>query len=74
MPAVRAAIEDAIATVGSVTDCSGKPGIDCALCEAFFTQAEAHAAWRAAGKDLAKHDAAADAYLAVTGGHGPWPI
>lgn len=63
--AVRSAIEDAIATVGSVTDRSGKPGIDRALCDAFFTQAEAHAAWLAAGKDVAKHEAAADAYLAV---------
>lgn len=64
-PAVRAAIEDAIATVGSVTDRSGKPGIDRALCDAFFTQTAAHAAWLAAGQDVANLDAAADAYVAV---------
>ena len=62
---VREAIEAAIATVGSVTDRSGKPGIDKALCDQFFDQVEAHAAWLAGGKDLVANDAAADAYLAV---------
>jgi hypothetical protein len=64
-PAVRAAIEDAIACVGSVADRSGKPGIDRALCDAFFVQVEAYDAWVAAGKDLSALEPAADAYLAV---------
>jgi hypothetical protein len=64
-PEVRAAIEDAIATVGSVVDRSGKPGIDRALCDAYFAQVEALAAWTAAGKDFTAHQAAAEAYLAV---------
>jgi hypothetical protein len=46
---VRAAIEDAIATVGSVTDRSGKPGIDRALADRFFADVDACAAWHAAG-------------------------
>lgn len=63
--ATKEAIEAAIASVGSVTDRSGKPGIDKALCDQFFDQVEAHAAWLAGGKDLVANDAAADAYLAV---------
>lgn len=63
--ATKEAIEAAIATVGSVTDRSGKPGIDKALCDQFFDQVEAHAAWLAGGKDLAAQTDAADAYLAV---------
>lgn len=62
---VREAIEAAVGTVGSVTDRSGKPGIDLALCDAFFDQVEQHAAWLAGGRDLVANDAAADAYLAV---------
>jgi hypothetical protein len=64
-PAVRDAIEDAITCVGSVTDRSGKPGIDRALCDTFFTQVEAYDAWVAAGKDLSALEPAADAYVAV---------
>ncbi|MBV8760998.1 MAG: hypothetical protein JO257_27130 [Deltaproteobacteria bacterium] len=62
---VREAIEAAIASVGSVTDRSGKPGIDKALCDAFFDQVEQHNAWFASGKDLVANEAAADAYLAI---------
>jgi hypothetical protein len=50
-PLVRAAITEAIAAVGSVTDRSGKPGIDKPLAEQFFKDADAHAAWVAGGKD-----------------------
>src|SRR5262245_56424617 len=45
----RAAIEDAVATVGSVTDRSGKPGIDRALADKFFADVDACAAWHTAG-------------------------
>lgn len=37
----RQAIEDIIATHGSVIDRSGKPGVNQALCDAFFTEATA---------------------------------
>jgi hypothetical protein len=62
---VREAIVDAIAAAGSVTDRSGKPGIDRALCDRYFAEAEALAAWSATGKDHAALEPAADAYLAV---------
>jgi hypothetical protein len=45
--AARKAIEDVIATVGSVVDRSGKPGIDKALVTRFFDEAVAWLAWRA---------------------------
>lgn len=66
---VRTAIEDAIASVGSVADRSGKPGIDKALAEQFFADVDKHAAWLA-GADAAKTlgadtEAAADALRAV---------
>jgi hypothetical protein len=38
-------IEDIIATHGSVTDRSGKPGVDKAKAAAFFAQVDEHAAW-----------------------------
>ncbi|HTR77242.1 MAG TPA: hypothetical protein VMH39_04005 [Gemmatimonadaceae bacterium] len=43
--ATSAAIRDILATCGDVTDRSGKPGIDHAITEAFFTQAEAYSDW-----------------------------
>ncbi|NVB80523.1 MAG: hypothetical protein HOV81_19170, partial [Kofleriaceae bacterium] len=66
---VRTAIEDAIATVGSAIDRSGKPGIDKALAEQFFADVDKQAAWLAgaeAAKTLgAETEAAADALQAV---------
>lgn len=47
--AVRSAIEDVMAAVGSVTDRSGKPGVDQKLCDTFFEQAAAVVAWNAEG-------------------------
>ena len=43
--ATRKLIEDVIATVGSVTDRSGRPGIDQALLDRFFAECEAWTAW-----------------------------
>ena len=43
--AVQAVIGDALATVGSVPDRSGKPGIDAAKTEAFFKELAAYDAW-----------------------------
>jgi hypothetical protein len=43
--AVQAVIRDALATVGSVPDRSGKPGIDAAKTEAFFKELAAYDAW-----------------------------
>lgn len=48
---VRTAIEEAIATVGSVTDRSGKPGIDKALADQFFADVDKHVAWLDSGAD-----------------------
>lgn len=45
----KKAIEDVIAAVGSVTDRSGKPGVDQKLVDTFFTEAAALAAWDAEG-------------------------
>jgi hypothetical protein len=68
-PLVRTSIADAIAAVGSVNDRSGKPGIDKALAEAFFTDIDTHAAWIEAGtaaRALGEQtEAAADALRAV---------
>jgi hypothetical protein len=47
-PAVKQAIEDMIAVVGSVPDRSGKPGVDRAKLDAFFAEVRAVAAWQAA--------------------------
>jgi hypothetical protein len=44
---VRKAIEDAIACVGSVTDRSGKPGLDKAHADQFFGDVDKQAAWLA---------------------------
>jgi hypothetical protein len=46
-------IADAIATVGSIADRSGKPGIDRSLAERFFAEVDARAAWLAKGRDPA---------------------
>ncbi|HTL33470.1 MAG TPA: hypothetical protein VL326_10110, partial [Kofleriaceae bacterium] len=66
---VRTAITDAIASVGSVTDRSGKPGINKALAEQFFADVDKHAAWLAAGAATRTlgdaTEAAADALRAV---------
>jgi hypothetical protein len=43
--ATKAVIQDIIATVGSVPDRSGKPGVDLAKVEAFFTELAAFDAW-----------------------------
>jgi hypothetical protein len=43
--AVQAVIGDVLATVGSVPDRSGKPGIDAAKTEAFFKELAAYDAW-----------------------------
>lgn len=42
---VRKVLEEMLACVGSVPDRSGKPGVDGALVERFFAEAEAFAAW-----------------------------
>lgn len=44
--AVKKAIEDVIAALGSVTDRSGKPGIDQKLCDELFKQAAELLAWQ----------------------------
>lgn len=68
---LRKMIEDAIATVGSALDRSGKPGIDKELGDLFFADVDARAAWQAKGRDpgLAPlgtgTEAAAVAYVAV---------
>ncbi|HEY1553752.1 MAG TPA: hypothetical protein VGF94_02905 [Kofleriaceae bacterium] len=50
-PELRKVIDDAIACVGSVVDRSGKPGVDKAIAEAFFKEADARAAWLAKRAD-----------------------
>jgi hypothetical protein len=66
--ALREVIETAIASVGSVADRSGKPGIDRALADKLFADVDAYAAWRARG-DTAEVSplgaATADAYAAL---------
>jgi hypothetical protein len=67
---LRKVIEDAIACVGSITDRSGKPGIDQALADALFREVDARASWlggrAAASTPLAAGTAAAhDAFAAV---------
>jgi hypothetical protein len=62
---LRQTIEDAIACAGSVTDRSGKRGIDQALADAFFAEIDKRAAWlggrTAALAPLGDHSAAAAA-------------
>lgn len=68
---VKRVIEDAIASVGGVTDRSGKPGIDQAKADEFFAAVDARATWLAKGESLAPLGAdtaaAASAYAAVRG-------
>ncbi len=68
---IRTAIEEAIGTVGSVTDRSGKPGLDRTLADQFFADVDTHAAWLSAGtaaRTLGEAtEAAADALRAVQG-------
>jgi len=45
--ATRKAIEDVMTVLGSVRDRSGKPGVDTAMVEAFFTRAAAWTEWLA---------------------------
>ncbi|WP_180682825.1 hypothetical protein [Tepidicella baoligensis] len=52
--AVRALIEQVIATVGAQTDRSGQPGVSADTLEAFWAAAEQVQAWQ----DQARHDAA----------------
>lgn len=49
-PGVRKVIGDAIATVGAVSDRSGKPGIDAAKLAEFFTELSRFEAWVAASE------------------------
>ena len=64
-------IVDAIASLGGVTDRSGKPGVDKAHADEFFAEVDVRAAWLAAGKNPAlaalgdRTGAAAEAYAAV---------
>ncbi len=71
-PEARALIEDILATVGGVDDCSGKPGINEEKAKAFFTAVGEYLQWyEKASQDTALlplQDAtpqAFDAYLAV---------
>lgn len=51
-PALRAALEDIIKCMGSLTDLSGKPGIDQDMADRFFAEAAAYCAWQdKGGKD-----------------------
>jgi hypothetical protein len=65
----KAAIEEAIAAVGSVVDRSGKPGLDQAKVDAFFAEVDAAHAWHEAAAAAASlgadSAAAADALAAV---------
>jgi hypothetical protein len=64
---LRAAIEQAIEATGSVPDRSGKPGLDQAKIDAFFTDVDKLAAWAKAGTQPLGADTAAatDALAAV---------
>lgn len=68
---LKSVITDIITVCGGVTDRSGKPGINQAKLDAFFTDLEAHAAWHAkAGTDatilpLGAGTAAAQAAIAA---------
>jgi hypothetical protein len=73
----RQAVEDIITVAGSVTDRSGKPGIDRARLDAFTAEVRAIAAWQAArpAEALVLGDAtaaAADALRAVRGKIDDW--
>lgn len=64
--ALRALIEQIVATQGGVADASGTPGVDEARVKAFFAEAEALFAWHAEGeRDCGTLRAAAQAVEAV---------
>jgi hypothetical protein len=46
----RALLAEVLASVGSVADRSGQPGVDAALVDRFFSEVKAHAAWLARGQ------------------------
>ncbi len=52
-PQLRRAIEDVIATIGSETDRSGKPGVDRARVDEFFAAIDARHTWSQKGTDPA---------------------
>lgn len=64
-------IEDVITCIGSVTDRSGRPGVDAKLTEQFFAEVDKRAGWMGRGSDAALAPlgagtpAAADALAAV---------
>lgn len=65
---VRAAIEDVMKGAGEVTDRSGRPGVDRALVDRYFTDLDARLAWaaeRAASDTLGDADATARAASAL---------
>ncbi len=63
--AVADLIAQIVAVEGAVADRSGEAGVDQAKADAFFADAAAHLAWRAAEKDAATlGDATASAYAA----------
>ncbi|MDX2086839.1 MAG: hypothetical protein SFX73_03265 [Kofleriaceae bacterium] len=66
---LKRVIDDIIATIGSVTDRSGKPGVDTATADAFFAAVDVRAAWLAKGADsalLTVGDQTAAAHAAFT--------
>jgi hypothetical protein len=64
-PALQQTISDIIAIQGGVADRSGKPGIDQARADAFFTECEALALWSTASAEVQiLGDATAAAYAA----------
>jgi hypothetical protein len=68
-PDLKKLIEDGIATVGSVVDRSGKPGIDKAKSEQLMKAVDERAAWldkRAAEGNLPLHDATPAAHDALS--------
>ena len=66
-PATRAAIEDIIRTHGSLTDRSGKPGVNQALADKFFEDAKVYIEWlgQAKGADSSGVPAQGTAVAAV---------
>src|SRR5579859_2880803 len=62
---VAKAITDVMTVLGSVTDRSGKPGIDQAKVDAFFDQAKLYADWSAGGGDPAALRTLGDATAAA---------
>jgi hypothetical protein len=50
-PALRATAEDIMKCRGSVTDMSGKPGVNQEISDAFFAEVAAYSAWQARGEN-----------------------